>query len=77
VGNYFYVLKHGEGTVWHFCTNCSHWPKEDEKALVLSMHQASYKPDTGVFCTECKALLEKGECAHDPKNDLPPTPLGI
>jgi hypothetical protein len=36
---------------WHFCSNCSHWPKEDyeEQGVV---------PGTGQLCNECKVLRD-------------------
>jgi hypothetical protein len=40
---------------WHFCTNCSNWPKEDYD---VSFH----KPTYGELCDECKAKDKAGNC---------------
>jgi hypothetical protein len=43
---------------WHFCANCSNWPKWPD----LYDEQVS-KPTTGEFCNECRAKRASGNCS--------------
>ena len=49
-----YRRKKGRDT-WHFCTNCSNWPK-------LSYDSNNSKPKNGEFCNECKAKEKAKKC---------------
>jgi hypothetical protein len=41
--------------IWHFCQNCSNWPK-------VSYQEEQESPRWGRICDECKAKDVKGEC---------------
>jgi transcriptional regulator with XRE-family HTH domain len=45
-----------DGDTWHFCSNCSNWPRSnyDEKPN---------KPAGGELCNECRAKERAGECS--------------
>jgi len=51
---------HGEDT-WHFCSNCSNWPKSDYETRTT-------KPPDGECCNECQAKMTDGDCK--PSNRL-------
>ena len=40
---------------WHFCQNCSNWPK-------VAYQEQEEPPPWGHICHECKAKDIKGEC---------------
>ena len=46
--------KNGKGT-WHWCQNCSLWPKSDYK-------EVTRKPTSGEPCIQCKAKEKRGDC---------------
>ncbi|MDQ5841474.1 MAG: hypothetical protein M3537_10120 [Chloroflexota bacterium] len=41
--------------VWHFCTNCSNWPKS-------TYDEVTTKPTSGKFDTECRSKDANGNC---------------
>ena len=41
---------------WHWCVNCSQWPKP------LESEERSQKPRTGELCNECAALERDETC---------------
>jgi hypothetical protein len=45
------------GDTWHYCKNCTNWPKEagqyDERAT---------RPTSGEFCNQCLAKERDGNC---------------
>lgn len=41
---------------WHFCSNCSNWPRSDYE-------ERSTKPTSGEFCNECQAKRSNGNCS--------------
>lgn len=47
--------KREDGNIWHWCKNCSHWPRED-------FDEKAGKPFTGELCNECQALTKAGKC---------------
>ncbi len=49
-----YRRRKGRDT-WHFCTNCSNWPKSNYDAR-------DSKPSSGELCDECKAKRKAGNC---------------
>lgn len=40
---------------WHFCSNCSNWPRTDYV-------EQQNKPTTGEFCNECQAKRKDNNC---------------
>jgi hypothetical protein len=40
---------------WHFCLNCSNWPK-------VNYQEEQESPRWGEICKECKVKDIKGEC---------------
>jgi len=49
-----YRRKKGKDT-WHFCSNCSNWPKAD--------YDERYdKPTSGELCNECLAKKKDNNC---------------
>jgi len=40
---------------WHFCLNCSNWPK-------VNYQEEQQSPRWGEICKECKVKDVKGEC---------------
>jgi hypothetical protein len=42
---------------WHFCRNCSDWPKDDERyeEKMLPAHSDQ-------LCNECRALMREHNC---------------
>lgn len=40
---------------WHFCQNCSNWPK-------VNYQEQEEMPAWGTMCSECKVKDVKGEC---------------
>ena len=52
------VYRKREGSdTWHFCTNCTNWPK-----LPTKYKEQTSKPTTGEFCDECLAKKKAGNC---------------
>ncbi len=49
-----YRKRNGKDT-WHWCKNCSLWPKSDYK-------EAQRKPASGELCNQCIAKEKRGEC---------------
>jgi hypothetical protein len=49
-----YRRKIGQQT-WHFCSNCSHWPRADYVTL-------KEPPRTHQMCNECICKRDRGEC---------------
>ena len=49
-----YRKKYG-GDVWHWCENCSGWPKEDYTVR-------HYIPHNDKGCEECQKLDDEGKC---------------
>ncbi|HEV2756491.1 MAG TPA: S8 family serine peptidase [Actinomycetota bacterium] len=41
--------------VWHFCTNCTSWPKRD-------YDERATKPRSGELCNQCLSKKRKGAC---------------
>jgi hypothetical protein len=41
--------------MWHFCSNCSEWPKNDYEERMTN-------PATGLFCNECLRKRAGGAC---------------
>jgi hypothetical protein len=39
---------------WHFCKNCSNWPKAN--------YESSTKPTSGELCNECRGKERNGNC---------------
>jgi hypothetical protein len=50
-----YRRKNGSD-IWHWCKNCSNWPESDFEEIY-------FKPVSGEFDNECKALEKEGKCA--------------
>ena len=46
--------KVADSQTWHFCSNCTHWPKDD--------YEESTLPVSGDACNQCKALHHEGNC---------------
>ena len=44
-----------DSDTWHWCKNCSNWPKEDYEEITT-------KPTYGELCDECKGKDKRGEC---------------
>ncbi len=44
-----------KGDVWHWCENCSGWPKENYTIR-------HYIPSNQKACEECQKLDDSGEC---------------
>jgi hypothetical protein len=40
---------------WHWCTNCTSWPK-------VNYEDSTTKPDKGIFCAECQEKEKAGTC---------------
>jgi hypothetical protein len=40
---------------WHFCSNCSHWPREDYDERMTN-------PWNGHYCPECLRKRASGAC---------------
>ena len=40
---------------WHFCSNCSNWPKKGYQAK-------TQLPTTGELCDQCKGKRKKDKC---------------
>lgn len=51
-----YRRRKGNDT-WHFCTNCSNWPKPPDQ-----YDEQSSKPTTGEFDNECLRKRENKNC---------------
>ncbi len=49
-----YRKRNGSDT-WHWCQNCSNWPKKDFK-------EQATKPSGGDQCNECKSKQKSGNC---------------
>jgi len=43
------------GDTWHFCANCSNYPKS-------GYDSRDSKPTNGEFCNECMAKKKSGNC---------------
>ncbi|HEX5875707.1 MAG TPA: hypothetical protein VFY60_13755 [Pyrinomonadaceae bacterium] len=43
------------GTAWHFCSNCRHWPTADYESR-------KDKPESSELCEQCKAKRFNGNC---------------
>lgn len=41
---------------WHFCSNCSNWPK-------TNYDERQDKPSSGEFCNECLGKQKNGQCS--------------
>lgn len=41
--------------IWHYCQNCSNWPK-------VNYLEEKEAPRWGTICGECRAKDVKGEC---------------
>jgi hypothetical protein len=41
---------------WHFCSNCSNWPKKGYESRIA-------KPTTGEQCNECKSKKVGNDCS--------------
>lgn len=50
-----YRKKKGSDT-WHFCSNCSNWPRYD-------YDERTSKPTYGELCNECQAKRDAGSCS--------------
>lgn len=50
-----YRQREGKDT-WHFCKNCSNWPKK--KPYV----ERKTKPTKGDLCNQCRAKKKRKEC---------------
>jgi serine protease len=46
--------RHGSDA-WHFCTNCTNWPKRD-------YDERTTKPRSGEMCNQCLSKKRKGAC---------------
>lgn len=42
---------------WHFCSNCSNWPKRPDK-----YEEQSTKPTSGELDNECRSKQSNGNC---------------
>jgi hypothetical protein len=51
-----YYRRKQDCEVWHFCSNCSQWPKDQY------VEQPS-APGTGQLCNECEVKRRQGNCA--------------
>jgi hypothetical protein len=50
-----YWRRKNDSDTWHFCTNCSNWPR--------SNYETAYsKPSSGEFCNECQAKRDNNNC---------------
>ena len=49
-----YRRRKGSDT-WHWCRNCSSWPKSDSE-------ERKTKPLAGELCNECKSKDAQGNC---------------
>ena len=54
-------------TTWHFCRNCSFWPR-------LNFEQYVHVPKEGALCGECKVHRAAGIC-EAPMSTKPLAPL--
>src|ERR1044071_6496789 len=55
-GFFFMTMQYrstGKDDPWHFCQNCTRWPKRDFDALAFA---------NPPLCKECEALCDRGEC---------------
>jgi len=41
--------------IWHFCSNCHHWPKSDYEST-------TEKPKSTEICDQCKAKRFNDNC---------------
>jgi hypothetical protein len=41
--------------VWHWCKNCSKWPKSN-------YDERSGKPSSNELCDECRSKAKRGDC---------------
>ena len=48
--------RHIKGETWHFCSNCSQWPKTD-------YNFSATRPASENFCAECISRVASGTCA--------------
>ena len=46
-----------DSDTWHWCTNCSKWPKENYEVWI-----GEGRPPYGELDNECKAKEKNGEC---------------
>ena len=47
--------KRRRGDTWHFCRNCSHYPRRNYR-------EQAKRPNVGQFCNQCRAKLAAGNC---------------
>jgi len=47
--------RRGDSKVWHFCTNCSQWPK-------TKYIESATKPTYGEQCNQCRSKQTRGIC---------------
>lgn len=47
--------KKNNSEVWHWCTNCSRWPKDDYETKAR-------KPNEARLCKECQRKADKKDC---------------
>lgn len=47
--------KRKDKDTWHWCTNCSNYPKENYE-------EKPSKPSTGELCNECLSKERSGDC---------------
>lgn len=54
-----YRRKKGTTDVWHWCKNCSNYPKADYDE---EWHSGRERPKTGELDNECRSKEEQGKC---------------
>lgn len=47
--------KKADSEIWHLCSTCSDWPKNDYEDQLTP-------PGTGMLCNECQVKREKSDC---------------
>jgi hypothetical protein len=52
--------RHTEIPIWHFCQNCSAWPRHDYQDQTI-------EPQREHLCAECSAKTEQLECEVVPE----------
>jgi hypothetical protein len=50
--------KRQDADIWHFCSNCSRWPRFDYIELWV-------KPTSGKICSECEGKRLQDDCCPD------------
>ena len=51
--------KRKDKDAWHWCKNCSNWPKRDYMEVEREMRPTTYE-----LCDQCLALEQAGNCSR-------------